>query len=550
MVTAPERRTYAVLVRDATLALVAMVVTWPVAARAATRLPLGTEDVATVPRFNLWTMEWNARGIGPFRHGFWDAPIFAPAHGTFAFSDSQPLTGAAFHVLVLIGCSATVAYAVVLLSALTLNGVGAASLLDRLGVAFGPATLGGVLMVALPFVANELGVLQLSMVWPSLFALCAVADYVRQPRWWRAALVGGWIVVSLLTSSYYALMLIIVVGIVALVLVASSTATRAQLGHLGALVATGAIFGGPFVLAEAHRLKGYEWSRATVAGLGAKNGDWLILDRRAWGTSALPWLEPHGAWRFTLYPGTVMLLLAVAGAITAWKSQSRWIIALLVVVAVTFVFAGGLGLEFFGWSPYSFLRDFVPGFTRIRSPFRFAVMTHVAIAVLAGFGLDALWRVRRQLGPALAILVTLLGVMEVVQLPAHTARAIEPGNGDWVAFLDRQPDSRVAIVPFPETGSVNDYDDTTEAMLLLLHSGQKLVNGYSGFFPSSYNDLRGVMLTFPDATSVVALREAHVRWVVVPNDWLTDARLLGLQLEGFSADPAFAGDRRSVWAVP
>ena len=145
-------------------------------------LPIGNEPVATVPRFNLWTMEWNARGFGVLRSAYWDAPIFSPTRGTFAFSDPQPLTGAVYHLLVGLGLTATAAYALVLLGALTLNGVAAGQMLTDVGVALVPASLGGALMIALPFVANELGVLQLVMLWPMLFGLGALHRYFVRRR--------------------------------------------------------------------------------------------------------------------------------------------------------------------------------------------------------------------------------------------------------------------------------------------------------------------------------------------------------------------------------
>src|SRR4051794_35687787 len=54
----------------------------PLARRAfnfTTALPQGTESVATVPLFNLWTIWWNADRARHGFHGYWDAPIFYPA---------------------------------------------------------------------------------------------------------------------------------------------------------------------------------------------------------------------------------------------------------------------------------------------------------------------------------------------------------------------------------------------------------------------------------------------------------------------------------------
>ena len=75
--------------------LTAVAVTAPLAWRPG-RLPLGTEPVATVPRFNLWTLSWTADRLTHGFAGWWDAPIFWPQRGAFAFSEPQPLTGLAF----------------------------------------------------------------------------------------------------------------------------------------------------------------------------------------------------------------------------------------------------------------------------------------------------------------------------------------------------------------------------------------------------------------------------------------------------------------------
>ncbi|NIQ52158.1 MAG: hypothetical protein GWN71_01345, partial [Gammaproteobacteria bacterium] len=48
-----------------------------------------------MPYFNVWTLGWNASWLTAPDAGYWDAPIFHPAPGAFAFSDPQLLTGLA-----------------------------------------------------------------------------------------------------------------------------------------------------------------------------------------------------------------------------------------------------------------------------------------------------------------------------------------------------------------------------------------------------------------------------------------------------------------------
>jgi hypothetical protein len=204
----------------------------------------------------------------------------------------------------------------------------------------------------------------------------------------------------------------------------------------------------------------------------------------------------------------------------------------------------------FGLEPYAFLRDHVPGFARIRSPFRWSVLTQMCDALLAGLGLDAVWRWRARWGPALAVALTLLAVLEVAQLPARTAPAIRGHHGDWIDYLRGRPDAPIAMVPFPAGPTEVDYAGTTMSMLLTLRVPQPTVNGYSGFFPADYIELRMQMRDFPDARTLAALQNFGVRSIVVENAWLTPGRHARMTALGFAARPAFAGQDRSVYLLP
>ena len=75
------------------LMITVLVVTWPLILHLTEALPLGTEQEATVPLFNTWTLWWVADRAAHSFEDFWQAPIFYPTEGTFTFSEPQPLTG-------------------------------------------------------------------------------------------------------------------------------------------------------------------------------------------------------------------------------------------------------------------------------------------------------------------------------------------------------------------------------------------------------------------------------------------------------------------------
>src|SRR5215475_10688187 len=77
-------------------AAAAVVVTWPLASRLGTHLPLGSLSGRTVPLFNLWTLEWNAQRLAHGYAGYWNAPIFHPVKAAFAFSEPEAVPGLIF----------------------------------------------------------------------------------------------------------------------------------------------------------------------------------------------------------------------------------------------------------------------------------------------------------------------------------------------------------------------------------------------------------------------------------------------------------------------
>ncbi len=96
--------------------------TWPLGRHFLTAISQGTEGVATVPLFNLWTLWWNADRLAHGLAGYWNAPIFHPAERTFAFSEPQPPHMAVAPLFWLTGHLGFAVNAYQLLS-LTLNGL-------------------------------------------------------------------------------------------------------------------------------------------------------------------------------------------------------------------------------------------------------------------------------------------------------------------------------------------------------------------------------------------------------------------------------------------
>ena len=119
----------------------ALVLTFPLVKHPFSYIPLGSEPVGTVPLFNLWTLQWNIDQLMQGYPNYWDAPIFAPNTGTFAFSETQPLSALLATPFWFI--SPALGYNFVIVLFVTLNGWFACWLLKSWGVAFLLALLAG-----------------------------------------------------------------------------------------------------------------------------------------------------------------------------------------------------------------------------------------------------------------------------------------------------------------------------------------------------------------------------------------------------------------------
>jgi hypothetical protein len=523
-------------------AALALVVTWPLAAHLTTGVTRGAEPVATVPLFNLWTLRWNQDSIGDlFRH-YWDAPLFHPALGGFALSEPQPLTGLVFAPLALVTGNPVLALNLVLLAALVANGLAARRLARTLGAEPVPAAVTGGLAVALPFVAVQLGVLQLVMVFPLFLLVDAVVRWGPEGGRRAAVEVGLWLAATFLTCGYYGLFAAVVIGPAALAYVRPDWLSRSRAADIAVMALVFGVLAGPALIGQSRITADYSRDEETIEGLSATNVDFWRLPEESPLAGILP-LADDGDGGHALYPGTVLLALGLAGLIVAARRvgdgegagmRRRRLTFLVVGFVLARVVSLGLTLQLFGYRPYELLRRWVPGFDSLRSPFRADVVGQVFTVALAAFALDAAWRwlrpeegrarVPQPAGAALAVAVVALVLVETGVMPAPVHR-VDRSTPDWAAWLaDNPPDGEgdpvLAFLPFPEDGRAASYQTTVEHMLEVLDAGATTVNGYSGLFPEQYNELEGAARQYPDYVADDLMADYGVDAVVVDEEWL------------------------------
>ena len=526
------RRGASVAIAAGALVATALLVTWPLVLHLRSHLPIGQLGNATVPYFNLWALEWNRDRIAHGFAGYWDAPIFHPARAAFAFSEPQALTGLLFSLIApLTGTIA--AYNLVLLSFLVLNGLATQHWMRITGLGRLVSGACGVLGVALPFVLKELGVLQLTALFPAIFALAELCALIRAPAWPQLVRLGVWFAVALWTCVYYALFLSLFAA-VALVLAARpllvASLTNAMRPRL-----IGAALGGvaiallalaPLASVQRDAIANLPRSVSAVHKGSAYAENYALLPPRSLGARVQPWLSGNGGSR-NLYPGSVLLALAIAGVTIEWRGPRRRFVMFCAGCALLAVLCSfGTRLRLVRSAPVCVVAARLAGLRAVAEPVSLRrVRTGVHARARghrpgAGRSRQSASARPRDLDE-LVVLAACLAVLEVVPFGAMLARFPSAAlNEPWVTWLQAHPGGAVAMAPPETSGQARAFEPIALAMLQGLRHGHPLANGYSGFFPPAATRLTQLLRRFPDRECMKALERRSVRYVVAERAWV------------------------------
>jgi len=470
--------------------LAAIVATWPLLPSIASALPLGTEHEATVPLFNLWSLWWDADRVPHGLLGLWNAPIFHPLEGTFTFSEPMLLQGIALSPLWWLGVPPAAIYNLAILLTLALNGLATRSLARALGAPRGAALLVALAGVTLPYTAKVLGVLPVLPLFGTIWALAALIRFGEEGGWRPAALAVLSFAAQFLTGEQMALLSFPFLLLAGLVALAEQRFRTRPIATLGALAILGALVLSPIARTASsfHEKYGFTRSEEVVAALSAQGRDFAT--RPASSRLAFPPREDsYVGDTGGLFPGFLLLGLGVAGAWLGWRQGERrlWIVCLLACVAVGGLLALGLNLRIGDWRPFASLREVVPGFRTLRSPFRAVAISQAVLAALAALALARLASWRGNAGRILALALGVLAATENLASPGVLAPVPATPRTAWTSWLREQPGKlTVAHVPLPRGLHVSDYEMETWRMFAQIDHHRPLLNGYSGYFPSGY----------------------------------------------------------------
>ena len=435
-------------------------------------LPVFTTDLYVDlgdPLLNTSILAWNATHL-PLTPAWWNFPGFAPLSGVTAFTEH--LLGAypvASPIIWMTG-NPVLAYNVLQLGSITLNGIAAYALVRELsspgpkgpGLHVG-AFIGGLAFAFAPFVVEHVVHLQMLMAFGMPFALLGLHRYIangtRRHLAWFAL---GWFDV-LLSNAYLLVFFPILAGLWALWFFRRADARRWAHVAVTAIVVTLPVV--PLLIGYRMRLQAYGFYRL-LDEITSESATWssiIGIPHRAvlW----RGWL-PDTFNEASLFPGVTIAALALIGVIAA---RNRVVLFYFVAAIVMWLLTLGPDR-----GPYWLLLQ-LPGAQSIRVPARAWLPATLCLAVCAGFG--AAWLVARARGRWVLAPLTVLIVAEA-WFSAVTMRAP-------VAVSLPIP-AQAVVLDLPISAGYGNADPQYLAVL----GNYRVINGYSGYFPPHHAALR------------------------------------------------------------
>jgi hypothetical protein len=462
------------------------------------------------PLLNLWALSWVAHQAPIAPAHLFDGNIFAPERWTLAYSETLLAPSVVATPLLWMGMSSILVYNLVFVSGFILSGVGTALLVRDLTRNNGASMVAGTIFAYLPFRFDHFAQLQLQQAEWIPLALWGFHRVMRTGRLRDGLWLGTFVTAQVLSCMYYGIFLacyLVVVGGALMLSNISVARTR-----LSVLAAGGAL--AVVLLAPVGRA--YLGARQAVGERGGEEvAAWSATWRNYLATPAsnklYGWSDDRfGTHQRRLFPGLVAVTLA---AVALWPPWS----AVRAAYALGLGFAVNLTLGF-NAPTYRFLYAHAPPFRALRIPALAVILVGFSLAVLAGFGIARMSaRIKAPGARALLALVCCVAVLiEGCSTPMHLETIPEAPPAIYADLLRDIGDSPAAtIVEVPMiVGEDQIY------MYYSTFHWQTLLNGYSGFFPPSYQWLVAVMHGFPNARSLDALRVRGARYAVIHGERL------------------------------
>lgn len=514
---------------------------------------------STVAYFNAWTVGWNADRLKVGLRGYWNSPIFFPAEDTFAFSEPQPATLLVAPIVWASG-SPLVAYKVWLLLCLVANGLAGVLISRRLGYQKPTQWVAGFSMILLPMSQQRIDVIQLVPVWGILWFYSSLFLLNKKATVQQGIECGCAFAVCFALCMHHSLFLSLVMAIACAVFLPQLRFRSFITSSLIAVCVAAALIS-PQVFPVLQAANEHQFTRSAqlVERLSAHPAHYLASQDNAW-LDPLNWfdgLKPEAPGNRRFHIGWLRMIFAILAVGIAFRSQHnrRWTAFLLLSGISAFFFSLGPHWDVGGWKPWETIQLYVPGFKQVRNVFRFAWFVQIPIMLLAIAGFDSLLvrfnRRRAAEKPEVwrkAILVVIGLVLAAEVWPQPSVAHYVPSahkHQEWVNFVRREcpPGQPIVCLPMAFGDRLKDMEIESRWMLLGLGHGVPMLNGYSGFFPDSYNRIVDTVNAAGASDELFSeLMKRRVGLVVVARGFPFTKAVRNFQSDHFQVEHLFADE--------
>lgn len=488
---------------------------------------LGSASYGGDARLIIWTLAWDNHAVLDRAPSLFDANIFHPAKDALAYSEH--LFGISLFTLPVYAVTRNpiLAYNIVWFLSFFLSAAAAHALVWRATRDHLAATVAGI-AYAFCFYRMHQGHGHLHMIWGFWIPLSLIAmdRWVRRPSRGRVSVFVAIVVLQALGSWYQAVLIFVTNAMFMMwLVVVEGAAPRTQLRRLAAQAAIGAVMALAIVTPFARHYGALAAVNPAEAAAGAADlAAYLVPPENTW---AGQWLSAHGVkgprWIWgeqTLYLGWVAILLAMLGAAVSLRTRDSVVRRLrffIVLAMVAMALAAGpsaseVATRAWGWSPFGLLAR-IPGVNLFRVPARFTALTTLAIAVLAATGCAAMHVRFGRAGRVVTLVAIPLFLLEsyVVHFPGGGPAAFPiPRMYAYIARLPPGP-----VVSLPDHAGTSIWFEEADYQFFSTAHWHPIANGYSRAEPDGFRALMDRLKTFPDPTSLAALRETGIRYVVL-----------------------------------
>ena len=553
--------------------------TWPVATRLNTHVTPGQQPAISVAYLNLWTLAWNHHWFKAQAENYWDANQFYPHQKTLAYSEPQFGMGLLTFPLTYLGVNTILAYNLLLLFFVWGAGMAVYALCwylfrtcqkksvnthsaEYYNYLWAAAVTAGILYGFHFYTFAEMGVLQLvATLFPPVTFL-GLHQFFNSNRWSDAFLfyvgfLGCWY-----TCAYYGLFLSVFVacfvikfGYQKVLELESKTLIR---GAVTAAITLVCLV--PLIVGMQSAKTAMELSRPKliVRILSTVLSDYLRIPQNSWLYGKI--LDIGNPDR-GIFLGVLLLCLAATGAISIFKARAPKHIAdkqladrrikqriqtalfpqhygffyifmagfafwLSFGMALTPTNATGLGVyRIIAWlSPYNLLYQFVPGFSSIRSSYRFSIFCTLFLAVLAGWGI--LWlsqRAGKRWGTITVLLLLTATLFELWPSPLRLVkvpRSIEELPPIYQHLKKLPADATLIELPLARGNSERQIETQARAVYYSTFHWLRITNGYSGFTPLANVQLNKIIAESTAETVLEAFKTIGIEYILTHEDKL------------------------------